>query len=386
MDHSSLTFLESGSHLLSQSSPQFYPNTGPGGDDLSLSELSLSDRPFQPPFSLLARPTTHEPSSPAHEEGDGLSYDFEGDVLGDSHQDGTDPEKAKRLAARLREEKLQSDAFILKKLNASFALFNEALSKTESANEVRNFSNQLLISNLIGRHQCLAARLEQTDALLTKYVNILSRSEQTARLILDEKWMGADDVSCKKKNAHIGAPGLICMGLRCRTTKHSNRSVTRPSRKHVVRQRSVCVPHSKRRNSVNVKRGKRPNAKRRSGSKGRGRRALRREVVSEAFGEPVPPCGAREDRRGERVRLTTAGYFHSSLRPLCSSRCRTSPKRCGSSPFRVQKIGFWPPIWTSNSDSSGELISFVSLCESYECHASSPAFLVIRHRMIGLGM
>ena len=140
MDDSSLTFPESGSRLLSQSSPQFYPNTGPGGDDLSLSELSLSYRPLQPPFSLLARPP-----SPAHEEGDGLSYDVDGDVLDDSHQDGTDPEKAKRLAARLREEKLQSDAFILKKLNASFALFNEALSKTESANEVRNFSHQTLI-------------------------------------------------------------------------------------------------------------------------------------------------------------------------------------------------------------------------------------------------
>jgi hypothetical protein len=133
LSSSNLTFPESGSRLLSESSPGFYPNTGPGGDDISISELSLS-RPFS-----LTRP---EPSRPAHED-DGDSFyqdDIDAGDIDDVRQDDPDPEKAKRLAGTLREEKLQSDAFILKKLNASFALFNEALAKTGSANEVRAFS------------------------------------------------------------------------------------------------------------------------------------------------------------------------------------------------------------------------------------------------------
>ncbi|KAF8907365.1 hypothetical protein CPB84DRAFT_309500 [Gymnopilus junonius] len=79
----------------------------------------------------------------------------------------------KRQAARLREEKLQSDIFILKKLNAAFESFNGALQDTGSANER------------------VAAQVEQTDALLNKYIDILSKSEEFARLIFDDQWEGA---------------------------------------------------------------------------------------------------------------------------------------------------------------------------------------------------
>jgi hypothetical protein len=43
--------------------------------------------------------------------------------------------------------------------------------------------------------QRVAAQLEHTDALLNKYVSILSKSEEFARLILDEQWQGAEAVS-----------------------------------------------------------------------------------------------------------------------------------------------------------------------------------------------
>ena len=43
--------------------------------------------------------------------------------------------------------------------------------------------------------QSVATRLEHTNALLDKYVKILSRSEKITKLILDERWEGADAVS-----------------------------------------------------------------------------------------------------------------------------------------------------------------------------------------------
>jgi hypothetical protein len=91
-DTSDITF-SSGSRLLSESpllpssSSLSHSQTGPGGDDLSLSELSLADLP-------------------------------------------------KRQVAKVREEKLQRDLFILKKLNSSFAAFNEVLKDTQTGTEV----------------------------------------------------------------------------------------------------------------------------------------------------------------------------------------------------------------------------------------------------------
>ncbi|KAK0461075.1 uncharacterized protein EV420DRAFT_1530110 [Desarmillaria tabescens] len=126
-DNSDLSLLASGSQLLAE---EPLSSAGAGGDDLSVSELSLSDR--------------------------------------------TVTTESKRASDRTRENKLQSDLFILKKLNASMSLFNEALDNTGSANER------------------IAQQLAQTDQLLNKYIKTLSRTEDFARLIFDDGWHGAD--------------------------------------------------------------------------------------------------------------------------------------------------------------------------------------------------
>lgn len=41
----------------------------------------------------------------------------------------------------------------------------------------------------------IAERLQHTNALLDKYMSILSKSEQVTKLLLDERWQGADAVS-----------------------------------------------------------------------------------------------------------------------------------------------------------------------------------------------
>ena len=128
------------SRLLSESPP--HPSTsqtGHGGDDLSLSELAIADRPdFQRPFSLLARQELPI-------EGDAIlgsgSDDEGGGVKGDE-----DVEGMSKQAMKDREEKLQSDLFILKKLNASFLVFREALDDTSSANEVSSLLCVWLLS------------------------------------------------------------------------------------------------------------------------------------------------------------------------------------------------------------------------------------------------
>ena len=86
----------------------------PDDHDLSISELSLSDQTLKP-FSLLATP---EPEADPEESDEPVA------------------QQSQRLSAKAREEKLQSDIFILRKLNASFQLFNEALQDTGSANQV----------------------------------------------------------------------------------------------------------------------------------------------------------------------------------------------------------------------------------------------------------
>jgi hypothetical protein len=61
-------------------------------------------------------------------------------VYGDRDKDEVEKpendEQTKRQAAKAREEKLQRDLFILKKLNSSFAAFNEVLKDTQTGTEV----------------------------------------------------------------------------------------------------------------------------------------------------------------------------------------------------------------------------------------------------------
>lgn len=128
-DSSDLTFT-SGPRLLSESPPppasvsSSRSQTGHGGNDLSLSELSLENR--SPP----RRPSAS-------------SFDPEQSVYDDENsiEDGNisiqDDEQIKKEAAKTREEKLQRDLFILRKLNSSFAAFNEVLRDTQTGTEVR---------------------------------------------------------------------------------------------------------------------------------------------------------------------------------------------------------------------------------------------------------
>lgn len=88
--------------------------------DLSISELSLPDQTLKP-FSLLAPPAPPEPDIGTEEP---------------EEPEESVPQQPQRQSAKAREEKLQSDVFILRKLNASFELFNEALQDTGSANQV----------------------------------------------------------------------------------------------------------------------------------------------------------------------------------------------------------------------------------------------------------
>lgn len=138
----------SGSRLLSVDSPTFpsgssRSHTGPGGDDLSTSELSISDPDsiMNKPFSLLARynpPQSHNDLATSTSQNESVAspegrLTEEGDVGPVQEEDA---EATRKKTEELRDEKLKSDLFILKKLNAAFELFEEALEETCSANEV----------------------------------------------------------------------------------------------------------------------------------------------------------------------------------------------------------------------------------------------------------
>ncbi len=173
-DSSDLSLLASGSQLLAE---QPLSSTGAGGEDLSVSELSLSDR------TVTLAKGNDLPTPP--QEGALEDEDVE----------------SKRASDRTRENKLQSDLFILKKLNASMTLFNEALDNTGSANEVRT---PVLFQDGKGIHcdgQRIARQLAQTDQLLNKYIKTLSRTEDFARIIFDDEWHGADAVRVSR-SAH----------------------------------------------------------------------------------------------------------------------------------------------------------------------------------------
>lgn len=100
------------------------------------------------PFSLLARfnPPPRSPpdlATPTRENKTGATSSPEGHHTNESDeivdaelQDEEDTEATRKKTQELRDEKLKSDMFILKKLNAAFELFEEALEETGSANEV----------------------------------------------------------------------------------------------------------------------------------------------------------------------------------------------------------------------------------------------------------
>ncbi|KAH9961283.1 hypothetical protein BC827DRAFT_1203601 [Russula dissimulans] len=201
-----------GSRLLSQS-PQFSfaspssgsnTNTGPRGDDLSLSELCLDPHSHFPTREAHAggNPKTRPSIAQALGFGAPLDRSVDQSMLGaleeGGEQEGEGEDGGERvdddeiteadvtvrgndedadrtgIAAQSREEKLQSDLFMLRRLNGAFAVYNDALREAQSGTER------------------IAKQLEQTDALLSKYINILSKSEQVTRLVFEERWFGAE--------------------------------------------------------------------------------------------------------------------------------------------------------------------------------------------------
>lgn len=136
-DSSDFTIPSQESNILSQSllmpsssSNTSSSSTASAGADLSLSELSLVDRPEtvrRRPFSLLAQPLASEESAIAEEDDD--------DGL-DETMRVQNAEAARKEAAKTREAKLQQDLFILKKLNAVLETYKGALRETRSNTEV----------------------------------------------------------------------------------------------------------------------------------------------------------------------------------------------------------------------------------------------------------
>ncbi|KAJ3814565.1 hypothetical protein F5876DRAFT_86356 [Lentinula aff. lateritia] len=181
MDYSSDFSLDTnGSRLLSES-PMLPSSSSLSSSscqaDLSLSELSISDhRPEFPSSSSSSRPfKVGDENSNEHEDLDDEDFGeiTQKQITVDDEQaattDSEEREQVKRTKAKLlREDKLQNDIFVLRKLNAAFLSFNEALE---------------------GR---ISEQLSQTEALLNKYMMILAKSEEISRLIFDEKWEGAE--------------------------------------------------------------------------------------------------------------------------------------------------------------------------------------------------
>lgn len=203
----SLEFPTSGGSRILSESPQFSigsssHSTGPGGDDLSLSELYLDTRPPQQLAQARNNPKTRPSIAQALGFGAPIVHSEEARVSGVPEEEGEGGRVAEEeweeddgndgntaadvtvranedadpthLAARSREEKLRSDLFVLRQLNGAFAAYNDALRATQSGTER------------------VAKQLEETDALLNRYINILSKSERVRQLIFDERWMGAE--------------------------------------------------------------------------------------------------------------------------------------------------------------------------------------------------
>jgi hypothetical protein len=166
MDSFDTPNLRSGGSQLLDQSPQFSFNsassslhTGPGGDDLSLSELYPDNRlPKTKPQTRnpKTRPSIAEAlgfGAPldqsddrsvlhALEEGEereedaGVGEDEEGTEADMTVRVGDEDADRTSIAAQSREEKLQSDLFVLRQLNGAFAVYNDALREAQAGTEV----------------------------------------------------------------------------------------------------------------------------------------------------------------------------------------------------------------------------------------------------------
>jgi hypothetical protein len=167
--------LSGGSQLLDQS-PQFSFNsassslhTGPGGDDLSLSELYPDNRPPKTEPQTRHNPKTRPSIAEAlgfgapldqsddqsvlhaleegeeREEDAGVGEDEEGTEADVTVRVGDEDADRTSIATQSREEKLQSDLFVLRQLNGAFAVYNDALREAQGGTEVsHSYFYQLL--------------------------------------------------------------------------------------------------------------------------------------------------------------------------------------------------------------------------------------------------
>jgi len=135
----------SGSRLLSMDTPMLTSehsySRGQQGD-LSLADLSLADDTviLKKPFSLLAQPDD-QPEGPSTPEGRSIDHEDEYEEEESRQVDAAegnaeDLEVQRTVSESKKEEKLRSDLFVLKKLNAAFELFDAALQDTEKATGV----------------------------------------------------------------------------------------------------------------------------------------------------------------------------------------------------------------------------------------------------------
>ncbi|SRR6266403_611801 len=347
----SANLLSGGSRLLSQS-PQFsfdtassssHSHTGPGGEDLSLSELYPDNHDHERLPKTRTRPSIAQAlgfGAPLDQSDDlsvlGALEEEEQEDAGEREEDaevgeGNEADVTVRvggedtmktgITAQSRDEKLQSDLFVLRQLNGAFAVYNDALREAQGGTEVSfsSFSTWSIHFVLIHSfHKRLAEQLEQTDALLNKYINILSKSEQVTRLIFDERWMGAEAVC-----------GLSLVPFRAAyflSRIHSGHRMKRSSRRRnasVKRSGFAMKKSVDRRRSENKSGGKRRSSSGRCAKKWSGFNARRRiglllgaVVVCGVYAVRVRLCVRVPPREGAREQvchfLNSTALFSSS--------------------------------------------------------------------------
>ena len=112
-----------------------------------LSESPLVGRSNHPDLSSSDLLSVHDSSRGDRSQSHVVDEEHdEGEVEeGGQEGEGEDEEaqiRRARKAARMREEKLQNDLFLLKKLNSAFSLYTDALRATQSSTEVSRRSFQ----------------------------------------------------------------------------------------------------------------------------------------------------------------------------------------------------------------------------------------------------
>jgi hypothetical protein len=226
----SLEFPTSGGSRILSESPQFSigsssHSTGPGGDDLSLSELYLDNRPPQRPAQARNNPKTRpsiaqalgfgapivhsedaSASSVLEEEGGGgrgAEEEWEeddgndGNAAADVTVRANEEADPTHLAARSREEKLRSDLFVLRQLNGAFAAYNDALRATQSGTEVSRchsrprypVGNQIVRPSSCDTSESRSSSRKQTRCSTGTSTFYLNRSESGSSSSTSDGWV-----------------------------------------------------------------------------------------------------------------------------------------------------------------------------------------------------